>query len=189
MLRAGGVIAYPAETVYGLGCDPRNRDACERIMRLKRRESSRTMLLLAASEEMVACATGGLDGISAELARLFWPGPLTIVLRPLRHLPEHLFGPSGGVAFRVTSHPVAEALIREFGRPLISTSANLSGEPPVSSADAATRIFGDGVDLVVPCDGPLGGVPSTIVDVTSGSAALIREGAIPFTEIRKVVHR
>ncbi len=187
ILRSGGVIVYPAETVYGIGCDPWNRDAVERILTLKRREGERTMLLLADTEKMANETVGGIEGLAARIAGVFWPGPLTIVLKPFRELPDYLYGPSGGVAFRVTSHPVAAALIREFGKPIISTSANLSGSSPATTHEEAMRIFGDSVDLAMHTPTLLGGAPSTVVDVVSGRAALIREGAIPFSRILEAV--
>ncbi len=183
VLRSGGVIVYPTETVYGIGCDPWNRDACERVLRLKGRDASRTMLLLADSTRMVEAAAGALDERAARLAVRFWPGPLTLVLTPSREMPAHLLGASGGVAFRVTSHPDAAAVARDFGLPVISTSANPSGRPPAVSADEAGEMFGDRVDMVLPSSVPLGGVPSTVVDLTGGEPVLLREGAVPFPRI------
>ncbi|MHB9029067.1 MAG: L-threonylcarbamoyladenylate synthase [Candidatus Latescibacterota bacterium] len=183
ILRSGGVIVYPTETVYGIGCDPWNREACERILLLKRRESARTMLLLADSRKMAEETFGGLDALASRLADRFWPGPVTLIFRSLIEVPEYLRGPSGGVALRVTVHPVAAAIIHEFGKPIISTSANLSGQPPVTSGDDAVNIFGHVADMVVSGAIPPGGVPSTVVDTVSGRPELIREGAIPFTRI------
>jgi L-threonylcarbamoyladenylate synthase len=183
ILRSGGVIIYPTETVFGIGCDPWNNEACERVLYLKRRESIRTMLLLADSRKMVEETIGRLEGLSARLADRFWPGPLTMILRPGCDMPEYLQGASGGVAFRVTSNPVAAAIIREFGKPIISTSANLSGEPPVASPEEAEHIFGDAVDMVIPTHEPLGGIPSTVIDLVAGKPALVREGAISFSHI------
>ncbi len=186
ILREGGVIVYPAETVYGLGCDPWNREARERIVRLKHRDSARSMLLLADSREMVETVAGPLAPLAARLAEAFWPGPLTLVLRPERELPVWLYGPTGGVAFRVTLSAVSRAIIREFGKPVISTSANISGEPPAATYEDALRLFGGAVDLVVNGVESLSGVPSTVADVTSGRVELLREGAVSFARIREV---
>lgn len=187
ILRAGGVIVYPTETVYGLGCNPWDHDAWERIIRLKRRDSGRSMLLLADSRKMIEETTGELSPLAARLAETFWPGPLTLVLRPERELPRWFYGPSGGVAFRVTVSEVSRAIIGEFGKPIVSTSANISGEPTVATFEEALRLFGDDTDLVVNCIEPLFGVPSTVVDVTSGHMELLREGAIPRARIREVM--
>lgn len=187
ILRSGGVIVYPTETVYGLGCDPWNHAAVERILRLKGRETARAMLLLADSRRMVEKAAGELEGVAARIAARFWPGPLTLVLRPSRELPAYLYGPSGGVAFRVTTNPDAAALIGAFGSPVISTSANPSGQPPAVSAEEAVRMFGDGVDMVIPGSVPLGGIPSTVVDLTGGRPVLLREGAVLFSRVLEAV--
>lgn len=186
IIRTGGVIVYPTETVFGIGCDPWNHSAWERIMELKRRESVRTMLLLADSREMVEHMVGKLVPLAARLADAFWPGALSLVLRPERELPSWLYGPSGGVAFRVSKHPVSRSIIGEFGKPIISTSANISGQPPVSTFEEARRMFGDFADMVVDGDVPLSGIPSTIIDLTSGEMELIREGAIHPAHIREV---
>ena len=187
ILRAGGVIVYPAETVYGLGCDPWNLGAWERIVRLKQRDSTRSMLLLADSREMVEEVAGKLGALAARLAEAFWPGSLTLVLRPEFTLPGWLYGPTGGVAFRVTTSPVSRAIIGEFGKPVVSTSANISGEPTVATFEEARRRFGDSVDLVMGSPVPLSGVPSTVVDVASGRVELLREGAVPPALIREVM--
>ena len=123
ILKKGGTVVYPTETVYGIGCDPVNKDSCERVQALKHRDDSKPFILIADSTVQVEEFAGPLAPRFSALARIFWPEALTMVIRPEKQLPVHLFGPSGGVAFRVTPHPVASALAREFGRPVVSTSA------------------------------------------------------------------
>lgn len=187
ILKNGGIVVYPTETVYGIGCDPLNVEACMRIQYLKKREETKTMLLLAHSLEQIEDMAGPLSDIPSKLAKRFWPGPLTIIIKPQTDLPEHLIGFSGGVAFRVTSHPVAASLVREFGRPVISTSANISGKPPVVTYEKALMEFGNKVDSIVGTNEKLFGEPSTIVDITSGHLSMIREGGIKLSQLEEVV--
>ncbi len=184
IIRNGGIIVYPAETVYGIGCDPLNKEACMRIQLLKNREKPKTMLLLAYSLEQVEEMAGPLTGISGKLAQKFWPGPLTIIIKPQKKLPEHLTGFSGGVAFRVTSHPVAAALARESAKPLISTSANTSGMPPVLTYEKALSEFGNKVDMVIGSQHDLSGKPSTVVDCASGGLSIVRKGSITLSRLK-----
>jgi L-threonylcarbamoyladenylate synthase len=186
ILKNGGIIVYPTETVYGIGCDPLMEEAVERIQRLKQRESSKAMLLLADSLEMVESMAGPLDPLARRLGEHFWPGPVTMILKPFKKLPPYLFGSSGGVAFRVTSHRLAASIIHEFGRPIISTSANITGQPPVVSYEQAAEKFFGKVDLIMEPPEPLSGEPSAVIDITSGRIEIIRPGGIDFEELQEV---
>ncbi len=187
LLRAGGVVVYPTETVYGIGCDPFDETACSRILALKNRPEEKTMLLVASCREQVEEFTGALDSLASSFADRFWPGSLTLVIRPLKELPTHILGPSGGVAVRVTSGKTASALAREFGRPIISTSANLTGMAPVLTFEEASALFGELADLVIPSLGPLSGSPSTIVDLTGECLLVLREGEISLSRLQEVM--
>ena len=186
ILRRGGIIVYPTETVYGIGCDPLDADACRRIISLKRRDSAKAMLLLACSSEQVESFAGGLDSKTLAMAERFWPGMLTMVIRPRKKLPGHLFGDRGGIAFRVTPHVLASALAREFGSPIIATSANISGKAPALTFGEAIALFGESADLVLESEERIDGTPSTVVDMTGETPLLIREGAIAFERILEV---
>jgi len=188
ILSTGGIVVYPTETVYGIGCDPLNADSCRRVQSLKNRPEAKAMLLLACSREQVERMTGPLGDIPGKLAQRFWPGPLTLIVEPLRPFPDHLIGFTGGVAFRVTSHRVAGALAGTFGRPVISTSANMAGEPPVRKYRDARRLFGNSVDMVIPCGDELTGVPSTVVDCTAGRLTMVREGGITMAQLEEVAY-
>ena len=187
ILNKGGIIVYPAETVYGIGCDPMNVEACIRIQRLKQRSDARTMLLLAYSLKQVEETAGPLSEIPRKLAKNFWPGPLTIILTPQKNFPQHLLGSSGGAAFRVTSYPLAASLAREFGCPIISTSANITGKSPVLSYEKAVSVFGKNVDIILRTKEELIGKPSTVVDVTSGRLTLVREGSLTLPQLQEVL--
>ncbi len=133
MLRQGGVVAYPTETFYGLGCLADNTEAVERIFRIKGREEDKPLPLIVADEEMAfeVARTGGTGAaaLAPDLAKVFWPGPLTLVLRAGRDFPKGV-APQGKIALRVSSHPTAQALARNLDNPLVSTSANTSGQAP-----------------------------------------------------------
>lgn len=186
-LRRGGIIVYPTETVFGIGCDPMNAAAYARIQQLKGRDASKPQLLLAASREQAEHLTGPLAGASALLAEEFWPGPLTLIVAPRIEIPDYLLGPEGGLAIRVTSSPVAAEIAVRFGGAVTSTSANLSGDDPVATSAEAEEVFGDTTDVVVPWPYPLTGPPSTIVDLTGTTPVIAREGAIPAVLIRGIV--
>ncbi|MFC1606905.1 L-threonylcarbamoyladenylate synthase [Candidatus Latescibacterota bacterium] len=187
ILKNGGIVVYPTETVYGIGCDPLNRQACERIQLIKRRSENKSFILIADSPECIEKFAGPLDDTAKRLAMAFWPGALTIVIRAQKDLPNHLKGPSEGVAFRVTPNPVASALSSEFGRPVVSTSANITTEQPVESYEDALQMFGGKVDCILKSDGPLRGNPSTVIDITASEPRLLRVGAISEERIREAL--
>lgn len=172
VLRAGGVIAYPTEGVYGLGCDPANLAAFQRIFAAKRRPPEQGVLLIAASLEQVRPLIGDAPQAAFDRANAIWPGPHTFIFPRSAAVPEWVAGGHPGIALRVTAHAPAAALCRAFGGPLVSTSANRHGEAPALSAAAIQAIFGDELDGVV--DAPLGGLarPTPITDAVSG--AIIR---------------
>jgi L-threonylcarbamoyladenylate synthase len=172
LLHAGGVLAYPTEGVYGLGCDPDNRAAFERTFAVKRRPPDRGVLLIAADFEQVRDWIGDAPETALERARAAWPGAHTFVFPRSARVPEWIAGGHAGIALRVTAHAPAAALCRAFGGPIVSTSANRHGEAPARSAAEVRAIFGDGIAGVL--DAPLGGLdrPTPITDAVSG--AIIR---------------
>lgn len=187
ILRSGGIVVYPTETVYGIGCDPLNSEACRRVYSLKKRTHSKPFILLADSMKTVEDFAGIPDAVAKKLAAKFWPGPLTLIIKPSQPLPAHLFGPSNGVAFRVTPGTVAAALSREFGKPVISTSANISGSKPAVTYDEALAAFGKLADSVLENTEKPDGRPSTVIDLTSAEPAILRTGAISEQCIREVL--
>ena len=187
ILKNGGIVIYPTETVYGVGCDPLNREACEKVQRIKKRKDNKPLLLLACSLSQVEDFAGKLAEIPQRLADIFWPGPLTMVIKPVKDVPDYLLGRSQGIAFRVTSNPVAASLASEFGRPLTSTSANLTGQTPMLTFEETLNIFGDNADIVLENSESLHGKPSTVVDLTSKHLAIIREGSISRKRIQEVL--
>jgi L-threonylcarbamoyladenylate synthase len=188
-LAAGRLLAYPTETVYGLGSLP-DVAALDRLAALKGRPAGKPFLLLIDGLEMLE-ATGLVLSPSARgLAREFWPGPLTLVLRGGEgRVPDRLRGPEGGVAVRWTSHRGIATLIRRLGRALTSTSANHPGQAAAPGAEAIAQFFSGPIvagELLVLDGGTLGNVPpSTLVDCTGPVPRMVREGAIPRHELRR----
>jgi L-threonylcarbamoyladenylate synthase len=184
-LRSGDVVAYPTETVYGLGADAASAPALDRLRSIKGRERDRGLSVLVEDAQVLAALAPGLPEEAAALARRFWPGPLTLVV-PVggdgTRLCDEVFT-ERGVGFRCSSWPTAAALAVAFGRPLVSTSCNRSGERPCRDGNEVSNVFGP--DLAVVGGEPSGGLePSTVVAVGRGGALdLIREGAIPFRRI------
>jgi L-threonylcarbamoyladenylate synthase len=174
VLHNGGVIAYPTEAVFGLGCDPHNHAAFERIFTLKQRPSTQGVLLIAADFAQVERYVDMAKvprGVLAQV-RASWPGPFTWVFPRSAEVPQWVAGAHAGIALRVSGHAASVALCRAFGGALVSTSANLHGKPPARDLDTVTEYFGDGLDGMV--DAPLGGAtqPTTIRDALTG--AIIR---------------
>jgi L-threonylcarbamoyladenylate synthase len=174
LLRSGGVRAYPTEAVYGLGCDPHDPAAFERLFALKQRPSTQGVLLIAAEFAQVERYID-LARVPARVmadVRASWPGPNTWIFPRTAAVPGWVAGAHAGIALRVTAHTPAAALCRAFGGALVSTSANPHGSPPARSAQTALDYFGEALDGVL--DAPLGGQqrPTVIRDALSG--AIIR---------------
>jgi L-threonylcarbamoyladenylate synthase len=187
------ILGYPTETVYGLGSAP-TEPATAALAALKGRPAGKPFLLLVASREM-AEAWGLVFTPSASiLAKAFWPGPLTLVLRGAEgRLPDLLRGSEGGIAVRYTSHAGIANLVRALGYPITSTSANRPGEATSPGAEGLAETFRTEVEqgtLLVLDGGVLGNVPpSTLVDCTGSQPVLIRDGAIPREELRRAAGR
>lgn len=167
-LRTGGVIAYPTEAVWGLGCDPDDEAALARLLRLKQRDPAKGVILVAASIEQVAPWLEGVpEALRATLAAS-WPGPTTFLVPDNGRAHALVRGDHDRVALRVSDHPLVVALCEAFGGPLVSTSANRAGGSPAMSADEVRRVFGEALDAVL--EGELGGLlrPSTIRDLATG---------------------
>lgn len=179
ILLAGGVAAYPTETFYGLGADARNEAAVEKIFRIKGRDFRNPIALIVADDREVNPLVEEIPAIAIILMQTFWPGPLTLIFRAAPSVSSRLTGGTGKIGIRVSSHPVARLLAAGLAGPLTATSANLSGGPECSSADAVIRIFGDLPDAVIDGGPTPGGAGSTILDVTVSPPRILREGTIP----------
>ncbi|RJG50667.1 L-threonylcarbamoyladenylate synthase [Motilimonas pumila] len=172
----GEVIAYPTEAVYGVGCDPDNRDAIAALLALKQRPKSKGLILVAANMEQLHQYIDLSQLSESRLAEInaSWPGPNTWVMPAQPHLTEDLIGQFDTIAVRVSDHPLVQQLCRQFGKPITSTSANLSGQAPGLSALEVERQLAGQIKHII--DGPLGGLanPTHIRDARTG--ATIRQG-------------
>jgi len=184
----GAIVAVPTDTLYGLAVDPFRSDAVRRLFAVKGRPADRAVPLIAADAAQVTEQLAPLPPPAARLAQRFWPGPLTVLVAASAALAREVDGGTGTVGVRVPNHGVARAIAEACGRPITATSANISGEPATANPDDVERMLGDRIDLLIDT-GPLaGGLPSTIVDVTSGEPRLVRAGAVGWDEIERCLH-
>jgi len=185
--RRGQLVAFPTDTVYGLGTSALSREGVERIYRLKGRSPDKPLPLLTDSIK-AAGRWAQLTPQAEILARRFWPGGLTLVLlaSPEGRKLANVQGPT--VAVRVPDHPVALALVAACGAPWAQSSANVSGEPPLTDGAAIARRFGD--DLAFAIDaGPAAGAASTVVDASVAPVRILREGRVPAAAVRAALER
>jgi len=185
LLREGQVIAYPTETIYGLGADVQDRKAVKRIYDLKARDYGLPISILVADLRMLRDVVNDVPDRALLLMRKFWPGPLTILFPASQIIPKGLVTNTGKVGVRISSHPVASALVEQFGRPMTTTSANLSGFPPSLSVKHVHKYFGDKLPCIIDggeCEPSRG---STVVDLSEETMRIIRDGSIPADEVIK----
>lgn len=169
IIAQGGLVVYPTEAVFGIGCDPRNTHAIERLLTLKQRPTSKGLILIAADTSQLQSWVGELPAANWNRIMATWPGPVTWIMPPGPLATPALLGQNHGIAVRVTNHPLAGALCRTFGGPLVSTSANTHGEQPERDIDRIRAQFGTQIDYYL--RGPLGGRdrPSEIRDALSNA--------------------
>jgi len=167
VLHGGGIVAYPTEAVWGLGCDPWNEAAVQRLLQLKVRPMEKGLILLAGDIAQFEWLLHDLEVPQHSRLELSWPGPTTWLVPHQGRVPHWVCGDFDTVALRVSAHPVAAALSRAVGGPIVSTSANVTGSRPALERYQVLRYFGDGIDYLVP--GNLGGDknPSMIRDLLS----------------------
>ncbi len=187
LLLSGGVIVYPTETFYGLGAAALSKKGVRAVFRIKRRDASKPLSVMAADLDMVDRITSGAPPVLRVLAGEFWPGPLTVVLPAAPEIPSFLKSRAGSVAVRIPPDAWIRKLVRSISQPLTATSANLSGEREVSDPAEALSLFGGKVDLVVDGGETPGGSPTTLVDLTRETPAVIREGTIPASAVLAVL--
>ncbi len=170
VLHQGGIVAYPTESCFGLGCDPTNESTVLRLLGLKERDVEKGLILIAADVEQLTAYVATFP----RKALVTWPGPYTWLLEATASAPAWITGSHPRIAVRVTSHPQAAALCRQAGISIVSTSANRGGESPAESAGEASRYFGDQIDYVLP--GEIGKLekPTPITDGVTGK--IIRPG-------------
>ncbi len=186
ILREGGIIAYPTDTVYGLGASMSKLAAVARVFRVKKRPLDMALPLLVATISQVEELADRVTPIARQLIKRFLPGALTLVLPASPAVPATVTAGGSTVAVRIPDHPVPLALIAGTGAPLVGTSANVSGQPsPLTAAAVRSQLAGE-VDLVIDEDGCCKGTESTIIDLTGEVPVVLREGSISLQVLQQV---
>jgi len=182
ILKKGGVIAFPTDTVYGLGADAFNSIAVERIYEIKDRSKSHRFPLLIADVKQLTALAEPIPELGWFLANRFWPGGVTLVLSKKDSMPAYLASGST-IAVRVPNHPACLILLEHLARPLIGTSANISGQPPALTADQVRQQLGEKIDLIIDGGKCPGGKESTVLDITREPPVVLRQGIVTSLEI------
>jgi len=187
VLRKGGLVAFPTETVYGLGADAGNPAAVRKIFETKGRPAAHPVIVHLADAVQLANWAREVPAAAHALARRFWPGPLTLILSRAKGVSDVVTGGQDTVALRVPSHPLAQQLLAGFGGGIAAPSANRHGRVSATTADHVRREFGAAVECVLD-GGEAGiGIESTIIDLSRGNATLLRPGWITAGEIEKAL--
>ncbi len=187
VLRSGGLVAFPTETVYGLGADAGNSAAVRKIFEAKGRPAAHPVIVHLADAVQIANWAREVPAAAHTLARRFWPGPLTLILSRAKGVSEVVTGGQDTVALRVPSHPLAQQLLARFGGGIAAPSANRHGRVSATTADHVRREFGAAVECVLD-GGEAGiGIESTIIDLSRRHATLLRPGWITASEIEKAL--
>jgi L-threonylcarbamoyladenylate synthase len=187
VLKGGGLVAYPSDTVYGLGAAASDERAVARAFAVKGRLSEKALSLLLADVEDMAHLCAEVPPAARLLAERFWPGPLTLVLRRSPAFQSAALGSGDKIALRVPDHLFLRQVIRALGEPITGTSANRSGSPSCRTAQEVERDLGDAVDLIIDGGPSRIGRESTVIDITEERPRILREGAILGKEVERVV--
>lgn len=186
-IRRGGLVIFPTETVYGLAADASNESAVAKLIEAKGRRDGHPLPVQIAGADRLGSVASSVPDAARVLAERYWPGPLTLVVPRNEHITDLVSGGGDSVGVRVPDHPVALALLRELGTPIVATSANLSGNAPPTCAEAAMSDLGDFVSVVLDSGPCKIGTASTVVDTTGRIPRILRLGSITRGEIVAVV--
>ena len=186
VIRSGGLVAFPTETVYGLGADATNAAAIERIYAAKNRPASDPIIVHIAALDHLAGVALNLPDLALELARTFWPGPLTLVLQRHPNIPATVSAGRDTVAVRMPSHPVAAGLINAAARPIAAPSANTFSRPSATTAAHVLEDLGGRIDLILDGGSASIGLESTVLDLT-GDPVVLRPGGVTVEQLRVLI--
>jgi L-threonylcarbamoyladenylate synthase len=184
VLKKGGVVAFPTDTVYGLGASIAIDSAVEKVYRIKERPRNMALPLLLADISQLNKIAIAIPTYARLLADKFWPGPLTLVLPKADSVSDIVSGGGKTIAVRIPAHPIPTALARGVGTPIVGTSANLSGQPSALTAEEAREQLGTKVNFIIEGECP-GGRESTVVDLSGESPVILRPGVISIEELRQ----
>jgi L-threonylcarbamoyladenylate synthase len=188
IIARGGVIAFRTDTFYGLGADPLNRRAVQKIRELKGREDAKPILILVSDLSDIDRFLIHQSSLFQTIANRFWPGPLTLIGVARENFPEELTAGTGTIGVRLPDDESVRALVRVCGGALTATSANASGEPPARTAQDVQNYFPEGLDLIVDGGEVTATQASTVLDLSGSEANLIREGAITREDLADVLY-
>ena len=183
VLLTGGVVAYPTESFYGLAVDATNEKAIKHLFFIKKRRTSRPVLILIPSIETLDQYVDHIPPIAQQLIEVFWPGGLTLVFLAGPKVSPLLTSGTGKIGIRLSSHPVAMALTQSIGLPITGTSANISSEPACQNADEVLHSFKEGVGLILDGGETTGKIGSTVLDITQDPPLILREGMIKESQL------
>ncbi len=178
VIRSGGIVVFPATSLYGLAADAENPSAVARVRAMKKRPPEKPILLLVKNRAAARALTRKISPEARCLMEAFWPGGVTLILEAGSACPDYLTAASGTIGLRVPAHRVARQLVESINSPLTGTSANISGQPPVYRVTQLSPDFDPPPDLVLDAGTLQGGRGSTVVDVSSSQPVIIREGTI-----------
>ncbi len=186
ILKAGGIIAYPTETFYGLAADPGNQEAVKRLIKLKHRPEGKAIpLIIAELSCLKTLISGEVPYYGEKLIKSFWPGPLTLIFHASARVPQLITGKSRGIGIRISDYPLCNQLLKAAGFPLTSTSANPAGSPPAREALQVQEYFNGDIDLIIDGGKTSGSMASTVVDIRGESPVVLREGPIKRRDIQE----
>ncbi|MEE9911689.1 MAG: threonylcarbamoyl-AMP synthase [Deltaproteobacteria bacterium] len=183
----GGVIAYPTETIYGLGVDATHEQAIRRIFDIKGRNFANPISVIIGDRQDVYLLVRTIPCAAEKLMDAFWPGPLTIVFQAAPGVSPLLTAGTGRIGIRLSGHDGARKIAQKVGKPLTATSANLSGAPECLNADQVIRQIGGKIDAVVDLGKTTPQIASTVIDLSSGPPRILRPGSISEEAIRKYI--
>lgn len=187
LIADGGVVAFRTDTFYGLGADPFNRDALRAIKKLKGREEGKPILVVISDATEAERFASDKSELFERVCTKHWPGPLTIVVRARAEVPEELTAGTGTIGVRLPDDERVREFVRLCGGALTATSANLSGEPPASTAQEVARSFPNGLEMIIDSGAARGGQPSTVLDLSEQQPRLIRVGAVSIRELEETL--
>ena len=188
IITRGGVIAFRTDTFYGLGVDPFNRKAVQRIKELKGREDGKPILIIISDPDQVPRFIANPSTAFTQLAQAFWPGPLTLVGKAHANVPDEITAGTKTVGVRLPDDEGVRELVRTCGGALTATSANRSQAAPARDAQAVMDYFGESIDLIIDDGEAKTDRPSTVLDVSGADPTLVREGVIPWIKIQTTLN-
>lgn len=187
LIRAGGMVAYPTESFYGLAVNAADEEAIQRLFAIKKRRSDHPVLILIPSIEVLDQCVASIPEMAHKLIRQFWPGGLTLVFKAGSNLSPLLSAYTGKIGIRLSSHPVATELVKAVGVPITGTSANISGQPACVNAVEVLHSLGEGVDLILDGGATKGAPGSTILDITVTPPKILRQGIVGREQLRAFI--